>query len=119
MLKGAPNPKEGRLFIEYILSDAGQKAWMLKTGEPGGPPTSTLSRLAILPSVYQEVQGKTLITINPFEKTSFIRYNVQQDEELWDVFNDLMGMETFSAEQSMLRDTLRRLFREKVAKKPP
>jgi ABC-type Fe3+ transport system substrate-binding protein len=91
MLKGAPHPEEGRLFIDYILSDAGQKAWMLKAGEPGGPPHSTLSRLAILPSVYREVQGKTLITINPFEKTSFIRYNVQEDEQLWDVFNDLMG----------------------------
>ena len=91
MLKGAPNPQEGRLFIEYVLSDAGQKAWMLKTGEPGGPPRATLSRLAVLPQVYQEVRGKTLININPFENPSFIRYNVEQDEQLWDIFNDLMG----------------------------
>ncbi len=90
-LKGAPHAEDARLFMEFVLSDACQKAWMLKAGTPGGPPVSTLSRLAIQPGVYPEVKGQTFITINPFKMDNFIDYDVEMSEKLWDVTNDLMG----------------------------
>jgi len=90
VLKGAPHREEARRFIEYILSEEGQRVWMLKSGLPGGPPVNSLFRLSLLPSVYDQVQGKTVIDINPFQSKSFISYDITHSEQLWDVLNDLM-----------------------------
>ena len=47
LLRGAPHPELGKLFIEYVLSVEGQKIWAYKTGTPGGPERYTLRRLPI------------------------------------------------------------------------
>jgi spermidine/putrescine-binding protein len=53
LLRGAPNEKVAKYFIEYVLSD-GQKIWGWKAGAPGGPKTHALRRLPVLPSLYAE-----------------------------------------------------------------
>jgi len=52
MLRGAPSPKLAREFIEFTLSEEGQKLWNWKTGTPGGPERYALRRLPVLPSLY-------------------------------------------------------------------
>lgn len=52
MLRGAPSPKLAREFIEFTLSEEGQKLWNWKVGAPGGPERYALRRLPVLPALY-------------------------------------------------------------------
>lgn len=62
--RGEVNPVALR-FIEFVLSEAGQKLWYTPPGEPGGPRESGLYRLPIQASLYATdpaLKGKA----NPF-----------------------------------------------------
>ena len=54
LFRGAPHPELGREFIEFVLSEAGQKLWCFRAGTPGGPEKYTLRRLPIRPDLYGE-----------------------------------------------------------------
>jgi ABC-type Fe3+ transport system substrate-binding protein len=54
LLRGAPNRRLAIEFIEYVLSDEGQKLWAFKRGVPGGPERYTLRRLPIVPHLYDQ-----------------------------------------------------------------
>ncbi len=54
MLKGAPHPEMAKRFIEFVLSDVGQKLWYRKAGEPGGPVSTTLYRLPVRADLFQD-----------------------------------------------------------------
>ncbi len=65
MVKGAPHPEVARRFIEFLLSERGQRLWITRAGTPGGPRSSSLRRLPIVPSVYANPVNFTE-TVNPF-----------------------------------------------------
>jgi len=44
-------------FIEFLLSEPGQRLWILKPGEPGGPRDLALRRAPIRRSVYRDRSG--------------------------------------------------------------
>jgi len=44
LLRGAPNEKAAKLFMDFNLSPEGQKIWILKPGTPGGPVKYALLR---------------------------------------------------------------------------
>ena len=52
LLRGAPHPALALDFIEFVLSEEGQKVWAFRRGAPGGPERYTLHRLPILPRLY-------------------------------------------------------------------
>jgi iron(III) transport system substrate-binding protein len=52
LLRGAPHRELAVRFIEFVLSEEGQKLWGFRRGTPGGPETYTLRRLPILPRLY-------------------------------------------------------------------
>jgi ABC-type Fe3+ transport system substrate-binding protein len=52
LLRGAPHRELAIAFIEYVLSDDGQKLWSFRRGVPGGPERYTLRRLPIVPRLY-------------------------------------------------------------------
>ena len=52
LLRGAPHRALAIEFIEFVLSEEGQKIWAFRRGTPGGPETYTLRRLPILPALY-------------------------------------------------------------------
>lgn len=54
LLRGAPNPAAARAFIEFALSPAGQKLWMLKPGTPGGPRKYALRRPGVRMDLYRD-----------------------------------------------------------------
>lgn len=54
LLRGAPHRALAVSFIEFVLSEAGQKLWAFRRGAPGGPQRYTLRRLAILPRIYEQ-----------------------------------------------------------------
>ena len=52
LLRGAPHRELAVAFIEFVLSEQGQKLWSFRKGAPGGPRTYALHRLPILPALY-------------------------------------------------------------------
>jgi len=62
--KGAQHAEVARRFIEFVLSDAGQRLWIAKPG-PGETPEMALQRLPVVRSVYDNPVNFTEFT-NPF-----------------------------------------------------
>jgi len=52
LLRGAPHRELAIAFIEFVLSDDGQKLWSFRRGVPGGPERYALRRLPIAPHIY-------------------------------------------------------------------
>ncbi len=52
LLRGAPDPELATAFIEFVLSDAGQKLWSFRSQSPGGPSHMALRRLAVRRDFY-------------------------------------------------------------------
>ncbi|HEX4085935.1 MAG TPA: extracellular solute-binding protein [Chthoniobacteraceae bacterium] len=52
LFRGAPHPALAREFMEFVISQQGQKLWCFRAGTPGGPEKYTLRRLPIRPGLY-------------------------------------------------------------------
>jgi iron(III) transport system substrate-binding protein len=52
LLRGAPHRGLAIEFIDFVLSDEGQKLWSFRRGVPGGPERYALRRLPIVPHLY-------------------------------------------------------------------
>lgn len=76
MFRGAPNADVATAFMEFVLSDAGQKLWCYRIGEPGGPQQHALRRLPVRRDFYT---AENLPLMNdsqemPFEKAKAFTY---------------------------------------------
>jgi ABC-type Fe3+ transport system substrate-binding protein len=93
MLRGAPHPELARAFIEFTLSDAGQKLFLLRPGEPGGPRRYAVARLSPVQALYQEYppEQRAVGAADPFTQKNALRYNDKLGKRRWDALNDLMG----------------------------
>ena len=54
LLRGAPNRAAAEIFIDFLLSEEGQKLHVYKVGAPGGPVKRALNRPAIRRELYAE-----------------------------------------------------------------
>jgi ABC-type Fe3+ transport system substrate-binding protein len=96
ILKGAPNPKLALQFVEYVLSQEGQRLLILQKGSPRGPSQAALGRMAVYPEAYQGLtQADTLVSLNPFLDPSvstigesFFKKGLSEEKEL---LQDLLG----------------------------
>ena len=52
LFRGAPHPDLAREFIDFVISQRGQKLWCFRVGTPGGPEKYALLRLSIRPDMY-------------------------------------------------------------------
>ncbi len=66
ILAGAPNRKQAELFVEFVMSRAGQQLWCLKVGTEGGPKEYALQRQCVLPEIYSERADDLVVDQNPF-----------------------------------------------------
>lgn len=67
VLKNAPHPAVAAAFVEFVVSPAGQRLWMLPVGAPGGPTKHALQRLSLLPAVVDEAAALGVaVPFNPF-----------------------------------------------------
>ncbi len=69
LVKGAPHHELAIRFIEFVLSEQGQRLWNLKPGTPGGPRETALRRLPIMPSVYGDNANFT-DKVNPYQQAA-------------------------------------------------
>ncbi|NCO35360.1 MAG: hypothetical protein AUJ92_15150 [Armatimonadetes bacterium CG2_30_59_28] len=91
ILKGAPHRSLAEEFVEFVLSEKGQKLLMLPAGKTEGPKQFTLRRMSVLPNLYDALAGKSLIEVNPFKWKSGFVYNSEKGSTRWEIVNDLVG----------------------------
>ena len=91
ILKGAPNLEVARAFVDFVMSDSGQKLWFFRKGVPGGPVRTQLNRFTVLPDLYGRYREEAAVNLNPFEWTSDLVYDSARASARWSVLNDLIG----------------------------
>ncbi len=92
MLKNPPHPELAKAFIKFVLSEDGQKLWMLPAGKyPDGPSKYTLGRMSVLPELYSKLGNRSIVPVNPFEVKNVLEYNSSKGGMRWSVVNDLFG----------------------------
>ena len=91
MLKGAPNADVARLFIEFVLSERGQKLWILRAGAPGGPVTNQLYRLPVIPGLVRRFGSDSVVTLDPFKFKGGMQFDSVKTSRRWRILNDLLG----------------------------
>jgi iron(III) transport system substrate-binding protein len=69
MVKGAEHRETATRFIQFVLSEQGQRLWIHKAGTPGGPSEKSIRRLPVRESVYSDMQYFT-DKVNPFRSAS-------------------------------------------------
>jgi iron(III) transport system permease protein len=103
VLKGAPSAPVASAFVEFLLSDAGQRLWYAKKGEPGGPVHSELGKLAVLPSLYGAVAPAGVVQGNPFALKSLLSYDSEAAAKRWNLVNDLFGVFIIDVHDQLVR----------------
>jgi ABC-type Fe3+ transport system substrate-binding protein len=95
VLKGAPHPQLAWAFVEFTLSDAGQKLLMLQPGEPGGPRRYPVCRLSVVAAMYDPAKyplaARSVGTANPFAVKQTFVYDTTLGSRRWDALNDFFG----------------------------
>jgi ABC-type Fe3+ transport system substrate-binding protein len=91
ILKGAPNVEAARLFVEFAVSEPGQRLNMTRAGKPGGPRQFNMARMAVLPAVYDQLGDQGLVAINPFRLKPALIYDSQKGALRQKVLDDLIG----------------------------
>jgi len=92
ILKGAPNKDVAEAFIRFVMSEAGQKLWLLRKGLPDGPQRFQLNRFSVLPLLYEKVSLQTTaVQFNPFAWQSDFTFDAEVGSKRWSIVNDLIG----------------------------
>jgi ABC-type glycerol-3-phosphate transport system substrate-binding protein len=91
ILKYAPNPEVAKAFIRFVMSEEGQKLWLLIEKVPEGPQRFQLNRFSVLPSLYQISPQTTAVKLNPFSWRSDFAFDPRLGAERWSIVNDLIG----------------------------
>lgn len=103
ILKGAPHIDLAKAFVNFVMSKEGQKLWMLRKGEPDGPKGFELNRLSILPGLYDELKGRSVIKINPFVWKSAFKYSSEKGSLRYTILNDFIGALIIDTHQELER----------------
>jgi len=90
ILKGAPNIENAREFLDFTMSERGQKLWMLKAGAEGGPVKYNLMRMSVLPKTYEQNPAVCTVKLNPFRFTSSFSHDAEKGSTRREVVADLM-----------------------------
>ena len=91
ILKGAANLDVAKAFIRFVMSEEGQKLWLLSEKAIDGPQRFQLNRFSVLPSVYALSPQSTAVKLNPFSWRSDFAFDPKLSSERWSIVNDLIG----------------------------
>ncbi len=93
VLRGAPQSGLAKAFVEFTLSDAGQRLFFLRPGQPGGPQRFPLCRLSVIKDFYDKYppEVRSTGTTDPFNVGPTVRYDTRKSIQRWDALNDLFG----------------------------
>jgi len=91
VLKGAPNRELAEKFVAFVLSEEGQRLFVLKPGAPGGPKEFPLGRLPVIPGLAKELGDAAAVTFDPYTWRGGFRYDPDKGSLRWTILNDLIG----------------------------
>lgn len=103
IMQGAPNVEVAEEFVTFVMSRRGQSLWMRPTGHPDGARKFGITRMGILPELYEENMEDLLVPLNPFEIGSGFTYNSDVGSQRWGVLNDLMGQSVIDVHSHLRR----------------
>ncbi len=66
LVRGAEHRDLAICFMEFVLSEQGQRLWNTRPGLPGGPRQTALRRLPIRPDVYEKHLADFTDKVNPY-----------------------------------------------------
>ena len=92
LLRGAPEPEVAEAFMEFVLSDEGQKLWNCRPGVAGGPEHHALRRLPVRRDVYTEASREWMSDrdAKPFEDAKAFTYHPEWTAKLFNVIRFLV-----------------------------
>src|SRR5262249_37618908 len=111
ILKGAPHLIEAQRFVDFVLSEAGQKLWFLPRAYPGGPQQFSIEPMSVRPAFYSRYRGVSNIEFSPFDLKQTFRYNGKVARDRREILPALMGaliIDTHSELQSAWRAVIQR-----------
>jgi ABC-type Fe3+ transport system substrate-binding protein len=91
LLKGAPHVVEARRFMDFVLSEAGQKLWYLPKGHPGGARQFSIERMPVRPDLYKRYHDVSNIEYSPFDLRQTFKFNGNLARARGDVVAALAG----------------------------
>jgi len=92
VLKGAPHPEAAKEFVNFVLSEAGQKLWYLRARAPGGPAKYDLFRMPVRPEIYEKYSELSPVVMDPFEgEVRGFGYDSKLGTARYEGLNDLVG----------------------------
>lgn len=92
MFRGAPEPGVATAFMEFVLSEEGQRLWNYQVGTTGGPAQAALRRLPVRRDFYTE-ENRALMTdgsLDPYEAAKAFTYHPEWTSHLLGVIRFLV-----------------------------
>ncbi|MFA6929318.1 MAG: ABC transporter substrate-binding protein [Lentisphaeria bacterium] len=103
ILRGAPHAELARLFVDFLLSEQGQRLWNYRAGTPGGPQKYTLHRLPVRRDVYTAADRILMSApeADPFALADAFEYQGAWTGPLFDVMRTLIRVMVIDCEQEL------------------
>jgi iron(III) transport system substrate-binding protein len=114
MVKGAPHADIAIRFIEFVLSPEGQRLWDKRAGTPGGPRTTNLRRLPIMPSVYKNT-ADLVDPDDPFTSSAGFNKSPAREKQTFNILGELIQASSINCLDE-LRETRREILASPRAK---
>lgn len=102
VLKGAPNMKYAKAFVEFVLSDAGQMLWVLKPGVPGGPSKEGIYRKSVVPGFADQFGDDAFSGRDPFTYKAEFVFDSAKASRRWSIFGELLGAWTVDTHKELV-----------------
>jgi iron(III) transport system substrate-binding protein len=92
LVRGAPEPAVASEFMEFVLSEAGQKLWNFEPGTAGGPAQDALRRLPVRRDFYNEANRPFMADANarPYDDAKAFTYHPEWTGSLFNVIRFLV-----------------------------
>jgi len=103
VLKGTERPEVAQAFVEFCLSEAGQRLWFLKPGTPGGPKERALHRTPIRRDLYssENLVLSTMPDAHPYEDSGNFTYERSLTGASFNTLRQLVRVMCIDSHQEM------------------
>jgi iron(III) transport system substrate-binding protein len=89
VLRNPPHREVAEAFLDFVLSDAGQRLWYQKRGSEGGPRSFDLERLPVRKDLYAH-ELPTYTVARPFEQGNAFDYDSKRGGRRWVILEQLL-----------------------------
>lgn len=105
LMRGAPEPELAEAFIDFVLSERGQKIWNYQPGTEGGPRQSALRRLPVRRDFYSAAHRPFMSdpSCQPYEDAKAFSYHPEWTGALFNAIRFLVKVMCIEAHDEQQR----------------